>query len=67
LRHTRLTKPRLPTEAGRHYRLEGSADLASGQWEILLDNIPGTGTPLQILDSNALAFPRYFHRIITLL
>ncbi len=33
------------SEAGRHYRLEGTPDLASGQWEVLLDQIEGTGGP----------------------
>jgi len=66
LRHRRRAKPRLPTGIGRSYRLEGSADLASGQWEILLDQIPGTGTPLQVLDPNATGLKQYFYRIVPL-
>jgi len=52
--------------AGSKYRLEGTADLASGQWEILLDQIPGTGTPLQVLDPNATGLKQYFYRIVPL-
>jgi alpha-tubulin suppressor-like RCC1 family protein len=43
------------TEAGRQYRLEGTEDLASGQWTILLDHIPGTGGVLQVTDRMSLA------------
>ena len=48
---------------------------AGGQWTVLVDNIEGTGTPLQVIDpSTALRAPgsaatemrRYFYRIIAL-
>ena len=37
-----------------------------GQWTVLLDNIEGTGTPLQIRDPNATTLKKYFYRIILL-
>ncbi len=54
------------TEAGRHYRLEGTADLLSGQWEMLLEDIPGTGGVLQVTDPNSKAMRQYFYRVILL-
>ena len=54
------------TEAGRHYRLEGTADLTSGQWEVLLDYIEDPGGALQVQDPGALGLQQYFYRIITL-
>jgi hypothetical protein len=53
-------------EAGRQYRLEGTEDLASGQWTILLDHIPGTGGVLQVTDPNVAGLKQYFYRIIFL-
>ena len=54
------------TEAGKTYRLEGTADLTSGQWEVLVDHIAGTGGALQVQDPGALGLQQYFYRIITL-
>ena len=67
LPHRRLAKPRLATEAGKQYRPKrGTADLTSGQWEVLLDHIEGTGGALQVQDPAALGLKQYFYRIITL-
>ena len=56
---------RFPTIADRTYRLEGTADLASGEWAPLLE-IEGGGEALEILDTEAPSLPRYFYRILTL-
>jgi hypothetical protein len=55
-----------PTIAGRKYRIEGTADLASGKWIVLVDAIAGTGEVFDVLDTEAAAFPQYFYRIILL-
>ena len=52
------------TATGRKYRLEGTEDLASGQWSVLVDNIQGTSTPLQMTDPSYKFHPHYFHRIV---
>ncbi len=54
------------TEAGKTYRLEGTTDLTSGQWEVLLDHIEGIDGALQVQDPGALGLKQYFYRIITL-
>jgi hypothetical protein len=53
-----------PTAVGKIYRLEGTDDLASGRWDILVDRIEGTGTPVQVTDPGAASLPRYFYRIM---
>ena len=57
---------RFPTAAGRKYRLEGTADLASGEWTVLLDHIEGGGEVLELLDTEAATLARYFYRILLL-
>ena len=54
-----------PTVAGQTYRVEYCEDLAKGQWFILLDHIPGTGTPRTVIDPAASTLPKCFYRIIT--
>ena len=54
------------TEAGRHYRLEGTANLLSGQWEVLLDHIPGTGGVLQVTAPKTKGMRQYFYRVLLL-
>ena len=54
------------TVAGRTYRLEGTDDLTSGKWTVLIDQIPGTGGMLQANDPAAIGHPTYFYRILTL-
>jgi len=53
------------TEAGKQYRLEGTTDLTRGPWEVLVDNVQGTGGALQVQDPGALGLQQYFYRIIT--
>ena len=49
---------RFPTLAGRMYRVEWSADLASNSWEIFGNSFVGNGGPMEIADSGALSLPR---------
>ena len=41
----------LPTKPGKTYRLEYTDNLKA-PWQILRDNIPGTGNPVTIPDSS---------------
>ena len=54
------------TVIGRTYRLEGTEDMASGRWTVLVDNIQGTGTFLQMIDPSYIFHPHYFYRIVVL-
>jgi hypothetical protein len=46
---------RFPSLLGRQYRVERATAVTSTAWGILADYVPGTGNPVQITDSNALA------------
>ena len=63
MRHRRLAKPRLPTVAGKTYRLEYTDDLKT-PWQVLKDNIPGTGQPVTIPDPSAKTIPQRFYRLV---
>ncbi len=53
-----------PTVPGRTYAVECCTDLAGGIWSTLLDEIPGTGEPLEILDADApTRGPQCFYRV----
>ena len=53
-----------PTVPGQTYRVEYCEDLAKGQWFILLDHIPGTGSPRTVIAAAA-ALPECFYRLVT--
>ena len=66
LRHRRLAKPRLPTVAGKTYRVEYSEDLTQNQWHLLLDHIPCTGAVRTVIDPLGTTLPKCFYRVIVI-
>ena len=54
------------TLLGRNYRVE-SEDAIKGPWNLLSNNIPGTGGALQAIDTGAATLPRRFYRAVMLL
>ena len=69
LRITRLDKSatgmqmQFPTKPGKTYRLEYTDDLKT-PWQLLKDNIPGTGEPVTIPDPSAQTIPQRFYRLV---
>ena len=69
LRITRLEKAptgmqmQFPTKPGKTYRLEYTDDLKT-PWQLLKDNIPGTGEPVLITDPSAQTIPQRFYRLV---
>lgn len=54
------------TEVGQDYRLERIDVLRSGPWATVTDNIPGSGTTVQTLDTGAASRPQRFYRVVML-
>ena len=55
---------RFPSLVGHTYRVEWTAVLtSSNSWNTLADNIAGTGSVIQITDTNALTQPRRFYHV----
>jgi hypothetical protein len=54
---------RFNTEVGCTYALESCDDLAGAAWIVLGNNIPGTGSPVTILDPAAGIAPQRFYRL----
>jgi hypothetical protein len=54
-----------PTVLGRSYCVETCTDLAKADWQIISDNLPGTGQPITIRDPDAATTnePARFYRI----
>jgi probable HAF family extracellular repeat protein len=50
------------SRAGHTYNVLGTADLASGTWDILQTGIPGNGGIVQVTVSNAFSQPAQFFR-----
>ena len=55
-----------PTSAQKRYRAEWTPDLVGGTWTTFADNVAGTGSSVQITDSNAIAAGRRFYRVVVL-
>lgn len=53
-----------PTVAGKTYRVEYSSTLAAGSWQVVQDNLSGTGGLIQVSDLNAANQTKRFYRII---
>jgi hypothetical protein len=51
------------TVLGMNYRVEYTSDLVTGVWQVLSNNIPGSGGILQIVDPGAIAQPQRFYRV----
>lgn len=53
----------LPTVLGITYRIDYADDLfPPASWRVLADQIPGTGSPIIIMDPGVVALPRRFYR-----
>ena len=52
-----------PTKPGKTYRLEYTDDLKT-PWQLLKDNIPGTGASVTIPDPSAQTIPQRFYRLV---
>jgi hypothetical protein len=50
---------------GRNYRVE-SEDAITGPWNVLSNDIPGTGSGLQAVDAGAANLPQRFYRAVQL-
>ena len=44
--------------------MESSEDLTQNRWQILLDQIPGTGTIRTVIDPLGTTLPKCFYRVI---
>jgi len=49
--------------AGKRYRVEGTGDITTNVWTTVVDNIPGTGSTVQVIDLNGASQDRYFFRV----
>ncbi len=52
-----------PSVLGFTYRVEYRDDLKTGNWNVLTDQISGTGAAIQITDPGATALPKRFYRV----
>lgn len=54
-----------PTATGRLYRVDAATNLAPANWQPLVTNLPGTGSTLELKDTNPAA-PRFFRNQVIL-
>ena len=54
------------TQSGQTYRVERSGSLSPPAWMPVADGLPGTGSPLQITDTNAPVPGTMFYRVLLL-
>jgi glucose/arabinose dehydrogenase len=52
-----------PTVSNKLYRVESTDEMTNTTWNTVAGNLPGTGNPLTITDTNAAAYPQRFYRI----
>jgi hypothetical protein len=50
------------TAVGQTCRVERAEALLSGTWTSVTTNVPGTGSPVTMMDTNAASLPRGFYR-----
>ena len=50
------------TEVGHHYRVERTDVLVPAAWTTVADNLLGTGTTVQVTDSDGATHPTRFYR-----
>jgi hypothetical protein len=53
-----------PTVVGKTYRVDRSDTLQTGSWTTVLNNIPGSGSTVQVTDTGGAAQPRRFYRVV---
>jgi len=51
------------TVYGRHYRLEYNNSFPNADWEVLADNIEGTGEIVEVVDSESASQAQRFYRV----
>ena len=51
---------------GRTYRVETTDELPPAIWNVLTNNVPGTGGRFQALDVGAATLPKRFYRTVPL-
>ncbi len=54
------------TVTGKKYRIEYRDDLATGTWQVLRDNIDGTGGSIPVPDTGAGSMDKRFYRLVLL-
>jgi hypothetical protein len=50
--------------AGRHYRVEWTDDLATGNWNVLTDDVVGTGEMMKVIDAGGGTLKQCFYRVV---
>jgi hypothetical protein len=54
---------RFPSSAGGRYCVESTESLAQPVWKVVADNVPGTGTLLDVIDARGATQPQQFYRV----
>jgi hypothetical protein len=53
-----------PSQIGQTYRVERTDSLSPTDWQVVSNNIPGTGGTIQIPDSSSGSSPQRFYRVV---
>jgi hypothetical protein len=53
-----------PTVPGKRYRVERNDDFPTGTWNLIANNLIGTGSVLYILDSASASLPKAIYRVV---
>jgi hypothetical protein len=56
-----------PSRSGQNYRVERADSLSAPAWSAVADNVPGTGSPIQIIDTSTSLQAQRFYRVVVLL
>jgi hypothetical protein len=54
---------RFASSAGERYCVEATESLANPEWKIVTDNVPGTGSLMDVIDARAATQPQRFYRV----
>jgi uncharacterized repeat protein (TIGR01451 family) len=54
---------RFASSAGGRYCVEGTESLANPVWKVVADNVPGTGSLLDVIDARGATQPQRFYRV----
>jgi hypothetical protein len=54
----------IATVSGKRYRVEWCDDLATGNWQVLVDNLPGTGGAVSLTDTGIAGQPGRYYRVL---
>ena len=53
-----------PSLAGRSYRIEWTDDLIAGHWQVLTEEVTGTGSKIKVIDAGAGTLKKCFYRVV---